>query len=62
VFALAERQLPSIPCMRRSSKNRSPDVVLISPLVHFGSAQADFVAVPGRVAFPSACSSIAGTT
>ena len=43
----------SIRCTSRSCAMHAPDVMLISPLVHFGSAQADFVAVrvprrPGR--------------
>ena len=44
VFALAERQLPVDPVYESFFKEQAPDVVLISPLVHFGSAQADFVA------------------
>ena len=44
VFALAERQLPVDPVYEAFFKKQAPDVLLISPLVHFGSAQADFVA------------------
>ena len=44
VFALAERQLPVDPMYDAFFKRQAPDVLLISPLVHFGSAQADFVA------------------
>ena len=44
VFALAERQLPVDPVYEAFLKKQAPDVLLISPLVHFGSAQADFVA------------------
>ena len=44
VFALAERQLPVDPLYDAFFKRQAPDVLLISPLVHFGSAQADFVA------------------
>lgn len=44
VFALAERQLPVDPVYESFFREQAPDVVLLSPLVHFGSAQADFVA------------------
>jgi FkbM family methyltransferase len=44
VFALAERQLPVDPVYESFVREHAPDVLLISPLVHFGSAQADFVA------------------
>src|SRR5688572_11806077 len=44
VFALAERQLPVDPVYDAFFRKHAPDVLLISPLVHFGSAQADFVA------------------
>ena len=44
VFALAERQLPVDPVYESFLREQAPDVMLISPLVHFGSAQADFVA------------------
>jgi hypothetical protein len=44
VFALAERQLPVDPIYESFIRKHAPDVLLISPLVHFGSAQADFVA------------------
>ena len=44
VFALAERQLPVDPVYEAFFRKQAPDVLLISPLVHFGSAQADFVA------------------
>jgi hypothetical protein len=44
VFALAERQLPVDPVYEAFFREQGPDALLISPLVHFGSAQADFVA------------------
>jgi FkbM family methyltransferase len=44
VFALAERQLPVDPTYEAFIREQAPDVLVISPLVHFGSAQADFVA------------------
>ncbi len=44
VFTLAERQLPVDPVYESFVREQAPDVLLISPLVHFGSAQSDFVA------------------
>jgi FkbM family methyltransferase len=52
VFALAERQLPVDPVYEAFLREQSPDVMLISPLVHFGSAQADFVAAARAVGVP----------
>jgi FkbM family methyltransferase len=52
VFALAERQLPVDPVYESFLREQSPDVMLISPLVHFGSAQADFVAAARAVGIP----------
>jgi FkbM family methyltransferase len=52
VFALAERQLPVDPVYESFLREHSPDVLLISPLVHFGSAQADFVAGARAVGIP----------
>jgi hypothetical protein len=44
ICGLAERQLPVDPVYEAFVREHAPDVMLISPLVHFGSAQADFVA------------------
>ena len=52
VFALAERQLPIDPVYESFLREQAPDVMLISPLVHFGSAQADFVAAARAVGIP----------
>jgi Met-10+ like-protein len=52
VFALAERQLPVDPVYESFLREQAPDVMLISPLVHFGSAQADFVAAARAVGVP----------
>jgi hypothetical protein len=52
VFALAERQLPVDPVYQAFVREHAPDVMLISPLVHFGSAQADFVAAARAVGVP----------
>jgi hypothetical protein len=52
MFALAERQLPVDPVYQAFLREHSPDVLLISPLVHFGSAQADFVAAARTAGIP----------
>jgi FkbM family methyltransferase len=52
VFALAERQLPIDPVYEAFLREHSPDVLLISPLVHFGSAQADFVSAARAAGVP----------
>jgi hypothetical protein len=44
VFELAEHQLPTDALYDDFLRSHAPDLLLISPLVHFGSAQADFVA------------------
>jgi hypothetical protein len=62
VFALAERQLPVDPVYESFVREHAPDVMLISPLVHFGSAQADFVAAARAVGVRWGCCCIAGTT
>jgi FkbM family methyltransferase len=52
VCGLAERQLPVDPVYEAFLRQHAPDVMLISPLVHFGSAQADFVAAARAVNVP----------
>ena len=52
VFALAERQLPVDPLYEAFLRENAPDVLLISPLVHFGSAQADFVSAARATGVP----------
>ena len=52
MFALAERQLPVDPLCEAFLREQAPDVLLISPLVHFGSAQADFVAAGRGLGIP----------
>ncbi|HLG55040.1 MAG TPA: hypothetical protein VI485_06890 [Vicinamibacterales bacterium] len=52
VFGLAERQLPSDPLYDSFLREQAPDVLLLSPLVHFGSAQADFVASARALGIP----------
>lgn len=49
---LAERALPVDPLLEAFLREQAPDVLLVSPLVHFGSAQADLVAAARRVGLP----------
>ena len=44
IVKLAEERLPTDPLHDEFLRSERPDVVLVSPLVHFGSAQADMVA------------------
>ncbi len=52
VFAMAERGLPSDPLFDAFLRSEHPDVLLVSPLVHFGPAQADLVASARRMGIP----------
>jgi FkbM family methyltransferase len=52
VFALAEQQLPTDSLYDEFLRSQAPDLLLISPLVHFGSAQADFVASARSLGIP----------
>jgi FkbM family methyltransferase len=52
VFELAEQQLPSDPLHDRFLKEQAPDLLLLSPLVHFGSAQADLVTSARALGIP----------
>ncbi len=54
VFDLAEQQLPSDLLHEDFLRAHAPDVLLLSPLVHFGSAQADFVASARALGIPVA--------
>ena len=49
VLALAERSVPIDPILAEFVSNARPDVVLVSPLIHFGSAQADVIATAERL-------------
>ena len=51
-FRLAEERLPTDPLYDEFLRLESPDVVLVSPLVHFGSAQADIVASARALQIP----------
>jgi FkbM family methyltransferase len=52
VFELAERQLPSDPLWDHFLRTQAPDVLLVSPLVHFGAAQADVVTSAKALGIP----------
>jgi FkbM family methyltransferase len=52
VFALAEQSVPTDPVFDEFLRSHAPDVLLVSPLVHFGPAQADLVASAGRMRIP----------
>jgi FkbM family methyltransferase len=52
VFALAEQQLPSDPLCEQFLREQAPDLLLISPLVHFGAAQADLVTSANALGIP----------
>ena len=53
VTRLAERSLPTAALLDEFIAAQRPDVILISPLVHFGSAQADVVASARRLGIPA---------
>ncbi|MEQ1575926.1 MAG: hypothetical protein ABL993_16955, partial [Vicinamibacterales bacterium] len=52
ILALAEQGLPSDPLFEELLAAERPDVLLLSPLVHFGPAQADLVASARRLGMP----------
>lgn len=54
VFELAEQQLPSDPLHDQFLREQAPDLLLLSPLVHFGSAQADLVTSARALEIPVA--------
>src|SRR4051812_23358212 len=53
ILRLAERRLPPDPLFDAFLKTHQPDVLLVSPLVHFGPAQADLVASARRLGIPA---------
>jgi FkbM family methyltransferase len=53
VLALAERSLPTDPLFDEFLRCEKPDVLLVSPLVHFGPAQSDVVASASRLGIPA---------
>ena len=52
ILGLAEQHLPTDPLYDTFLHEQRPDVLLLSPLVHFGSAQADLVASAKRQRIP----------
>ena len=52
VLKLAERSLPADALSDEFIRSQAPDLLLLSPLVHFGSAQADLVASARRLGVP----------
>src|SRR5512138_2404609 len=52
ILELAEQQLPNDPLYDEFLRAQEPDVLLLSPLVHFGSAQADLVASANALGIP----------
>jgi len=53
LFALTEQSLPTDPLFDEFLRCEQPDVLLVSPLVHFGPAQADLVASAKRMRIPA---------
>jgi FkbM family methyltransferase len=53
VLALAEQSLPADPLFDEFLRWERPDVLLVSPLVHFGPAQSDLVASATRMDIPA---------
>ncbi|MBM3779094.1 MAG: FkbM family methyltransferase [Acidimicrobiia bacterium] len=52
VLALAESALPTDPLHDDFLRDQAPDLLLVSPVVHFGSAQADLVASARQAGVP----------
>ena len=52
ILGLAEQHLPTDPLYDTFLREERPDVLLLSPVVHFGSAQADLVASAKRLGIP----------
>jgi FkbM family methyltransferase len=52
VLRLAESSIPTSPLFDEFLASHKPDVLLVSPLVHFGSAQADVAASARRLNIP----------
>jgi FkbM family methyltransferase len=53
VLKMAERALPSDPLFDEFLAAERPDVLLVSPLVHFGPAQADLISSAHRLGIPA---------
>ena len=55
LFDEVERFLPPAPTVERFIAAQRPDVMLVTPLVSFGGAQADYIKAARRLGIPSAC-------
>jgi len=53
VLTLAEQRLPTDPLFDHFLKQHAPDVLLLSPVVHFGPAQVDLLASARRMGIPA---------
>ena len=53
VLGVAERNVPTDPLLDEFIAGVGPDVVLVSPLVHFGTAQGDVLATAERLGIPT---------
>jgi FkbM family methyltransferase len=53
ILSLAEQHLPSDPVFDALLASHRPDVLLLSPVVHFGHAQTDLVASARRLKIPA---------
>jgi hypothetical protein len=52
-FRLMERVIPAAATVRRFLSTKQPDVILITPLIYFGSSQVDYVRAARRLRIPS---------
>jgi FkbM family methyltransferase len=52
ILTLAEARLPADPLFDAFLEEHAPDVLLVSPVVHFGAAQADLIASARRLRIP----------
>ena len=53
VLTLAEQRLPTDPLFDHFLERHAPDVLLLSPVVHFGPAQVDLIASAHRLGIPA---------
>jgi FkbM family methyltransferase len=53
VLTLAEQRLPTDPLFDHFLEQHAPDVLLLSPVVHFGPAQVDLIASAHRLGIPA---------
>src|SRR5262245_59560922 len=53
ILMLAEQRLPTDPLFDRFLAQHTPDVLLLSPVVHFGPTQVDLIASVNRLGIPA---------